>query len=145
MKGWRRKGDVLVGVLDRQEAALVRGLVRQVREMLEVRAEEAPQDELAELTGIAPARPTARTTRSVPAAADFHRLDDDAPSVEDQNSAAALRSLHGTGTAGAEDRRGRCVVGHVPARRRRDPAQRGAGRGRGCPRSTMSGWRWARR
>src|SRR6266566_1212337 len=57
MKGWRRKGDLMIGVLDRQEAALVRGLVRQVREMLEVRAEEAP-------------------------------------SVEDQNSAAALRSLH---------------------------------------------------
>jgi hypothetical protein len=95
MKGWRRRGDLLVGVFDRQEAALVRGLVRQVREMLEVRAEEAPQDELAELTGIRTGPATAPDdpilSRLLP---DFHRLDDDAPSVEDQNSAAALRSLH---------------------------------------------------
>ncbi|HEY0804300.1 MAG TPA: DUF2017 domain-containing protein [Pseudonocardiaceae bacterium] len=95
MKGWRRRGDLLIGVLDRQEAALVRGLVRQVREMLEVRAEDAPQDELAELTGIRTGPSTAPDdpilSRLLP---DFHRLDDDAPSVEDQNSAAALRSLH---------------------------------------------------
>jgi hypothetical protein len=95
MKGWRRKGDQLVAVFDRQEAALVRGLVRQVLEMLEVRAEETPQDELSELTGIrtgpseGPDDPI--LSRLLP---DFHRLDDDAPSQEDQNSAAALRSLH---------------------------------------------------
>jgi hypothetical protein len=95
MNGWRRKGDRVVGVFDEQEAALVRGLVRQVQEMLEVRAEEAPQDELAEMTGIRTGASTAPDdpilSRLLP---DFHRLDDDAPSVEDQNSAAALRSLH---------------------------------------------------
>jgi hypothetical protein len=95
VKGWRRKGDRLVGGFDRQEAALIRGLVRQVLEMLEVRAEEAPQDELADLTGIRTGPATAPDdpilSRLLP---DFHRLDDDAPSQEDQNSAAALRSLH---------------------------------------------------
>jgi hypothetical protein len=95
MKGWRRKGDRLTTSFDRQEAALVRGLVRQVLEMLEVRAEETPQDELAELTGIRTGPSTAPDdpilSRLLP---DFHRLDDDAPSREDQNSAAALRSLH---------------------------------------------------
>jgi hypothetical protein len=95
VKGWRRKGDRFVAVFDRQEAALVRGLVRQVQEMLEVRAEEAPQDELSELTGIRTGPSTAPDdpilSRLLP---DFHRLDDDAPSVDDQNSAAALRSLH---------------------------------------------------
>lgn len=95
MKGWRRKGDRMVAVFDRQEAALVRGLVRQVLEMLEVRAEEAPADELADLTGIRTGPSTAPDdpilSRLLP---DFHRLDDDAPSQEDQNSAAALRSLH---------------------------------------------------
>jgi hypothetical protein len=95
VKGWRRKGDQLVAVFDRQEAALIRGLVRQVQEMLEVRAEEAPQDELSELTGIRTGPSTAPDdpilSRLLP---DFHRLDDDAPSVDDQNSAAALRSLH---------------------------------------------------
>ncbi|HEX3790083.1 MAG TPA: DUF2017 domain-containing protein [Pseudonocardiaceae bacterium] len=95
MKGWRRKGDRVIAVFDRQEAALVRGLVGQIQEMLEVRAEDAPQDELAELTGIRTG-PSAGPddpilSRLLP---DFHRLDDDAPSVEDQNSAAALRSLH---------------------------------------------------
>ncbi|HEX3648937.1 MAG TPA: DUF2017 domain-containing protein [Pseudonocardiaceae bacterium] len=95
MKGWRRRGDKLTAVFDRQEAALVRGLVRQVVEMLEVRAEDAPTDELAELTGIRTGPSTSPDdpilSRLLP---DFHRLDDDAPSQEDQNSAAALRSLH---------------------------------------------------
>ncbi|HKN95474.1 MAG TPA: DUF2017 domain-containing protein [Pseudonocardiaceae bacterium] len=95
MRGWRRRGDKLTAVFDRQEAALVRGLVRQVVEMLEVRAEEAPTDELADLTGIRTGPSTAPDdpilSRLLP---DFHRLDDDAPSQEDQNSAAALRSLH---------------------------------------------------
>jgi hypothetical protein len=66
-----------------------------VQEMLEVRAEDAPQDELAELTGIRTGPSTAPDdpilSRLLP---DFHRLDPDTPSVEDQNSAAALRSLH---------------------------------------------------
>jgi hypothetical protein len=95
VKGWRRKGDTLVGSLDRQEAALVRGLVSQIKEMLEVRAEDAPGDELAEITGIRVGPSTGPDdpilSRLLP---DFHRLDDDAPTVEDQNSAAALRSLH---------------------------------------------------
>jgi len=47
VNGWQHKGDWLITDLDRQEAALIRGLVRQVLEMLEVRAEEAPEDELA--------------------------------------------------------------------------------------------------
>jgi hypothetical protein len=95
VNGWRRKGDRLVGVFDGQEAALVRGLVRQVQEMLEVRAEDAPRDELAELTGIrtgssvAPDDPI--LSRLLP---DFHRLDDDGASPQEQDSAAALRSLH---------------------------------------------------
>ena len=95
MKGWRRKGDRVVAVFDRQEAALVRGLVSQIQEMLEVRAEDAPQDELAELTGIRTGPSTSPDdpilSRLLP---DFYRLDDDAPSADDQNSASALRSLH---------------------------------------------------
>ena len=98
MKGWRRKGDTVVAVFDKQEAALVRGLVSQIQEMLEVRSEDAPQDELSELTGIRTGPSTAPDdpilSRLLP---DFHRLDDDAPTVEDQNSAAALRSLHEPG------------------------------------------------
>jgi len=95
MKGWRRKGGQVVAVFSRQETALVRGLVGQVHDMLTARSRAAPQDELAELTGIrtgpstAPADPI--LSRLLP---DFHRLDDGSPSRQDHDSAAALRSMY---------------------------------------------------
>jgi hypothetical protein len=56
MNGWRRHGRGvklrLTGEFDRQEAALLRGLVEQVTGMLSERVADAPADELAELTGI---------------------------------------------------------------------------------------------
>lgn len=95
MKKWTRAGDAVVGRFDRQEAAVVRGLVSQIQDMLLARAEEAPQDELAQLTGI-------RTGPSTPPddpilgrlLPDFHRLDPDAPDPAEVDSANALRSLH---------------------------------------------------
>ena len=82
-------------MVDRQEAAILRGLVGQVLDMLAAREAEAPEDELAELTGIRVGPSTAPDdpilSRLLP---DFHRLDDDAPAKEDIDSAAALRSLH---------------------------------------------------
>ncbi|MBN6036831.1 DUF2017 domain-containing protein [Amycolatopsis sp. 195334CR] len=95
MKPWRRKGARLQAGFEQQEAAVLRGLISQVDDMLRARSEEAPQDELAELTGIrtgpseAPSDPV--LSRLLP---DFHRLDPDAPAKEDLDSAAALRSLH---------------------------------------------------
>ncbi len=74
---------------------MVRGLVRQIDEMLRARSEEAPRDELAELTGIrtgpseSPDDPV--LGRLLP---EFHRLDPDNPTREELDSAAALRSLH---------------------------------------------------
>src|SRR6266498_1508135 len=95
MNSWRRKGNTVVGEMDRQEAAVLRGLVSQIDDMLRDRAAEAPEDELAELTGIRSGPSTAPDdpilSRLLP---DFHRLDDDAPSTADLDSAAALRSLH---------------------------------------------------
>jgi hypothetical protein len=95
VNGWARRGNRVVATLDRQEAAVVRGLVAQIREMLQARAEEAPSDELAELTGIRTGPSTSPDDpvlgRLLP---DFHRLDDDAPSRDDIDSAAAMRSLH---------------------------------------------------
>ncbi|MET1075828.1 MAG: DUF2017 domain-containing protein [Umezawaea sp.] len=95
MKKWSREGDAVVGRFDRQEAAVVRGLVSQIQDMLLARAEEAPQDELSELTGIRTGPSTAPDDpilgRLLP---DFHRLDPDAPDPGDLDSAAALRSLH---------------------------------------------------
>lgn len=95
MNPWQRKGDTILGEMDRQEAAVLRGLVSQIEDMLRSRADEAPEDELAELTGIRTGPSTAPDdpilSRLLP---DFHRLDDDAPSTADLDSAAALRSLH---------------------------------------------------
>ncbi|OLT43657.1 hypothetical protein BJF85_21500 [Saccharomonospora sp. CUA-673] len=95
MKAWRRKGGRVLAGFEQQEAAVLRGLVRQVDEMLRARVEETPQDELAELTGIktgpseGPNDPV--LSRLLP---DFHKLDPDHPAQEDVDSAAALRSLH---------------------------------------------------
>ncbi|HEV2780296.1 MAG TPA: DUF2017 domain-containing protein [Actinophytocola sp.] len=95
MNGWRRSGATVMAQLDRHEAAVLRGLVAQIDDMLRARAAEAPRDELAELTGIrtGPATPPDDPilSRLLP---DFHRLDDDAPDQADVDSAAALRSLH---------------------------------------------------
>ncbi|PXY20929.1 DUF2017 domain-containing protein [Prauserella muralis] len=95
MKSWRRKGGRVLGGFEQQEAAVLRGLVSQVEDMLRARSEESPQDELEELTGIrtgpseGPDDPV--LSRLLP---DFHRLDPDHPTTEDLDSAAALRSLH---------------------------------------------------
>jgi hypothetical protein len=95
VNAWRREDGVVAGRLERQEAAVLRGLVGQIEDILRARADEAPQDELAELTGI-------RTGSSTPPDSpilsrllpDFHRLDDEAADTGDRDSAAALRSLH---------------------------------------------------
>lgn len=95
MKAWRRKGARMVAGFEQQEAAVLRGLVSQMEDMLKARAEEAPQDELSELTGIKAGPSTAPDdpvlARLLP---DFHRIDPDQPTQEELDSAAALRSLH---------------------------------------------------
>lgn len=92
---WERVGDTVTTKIDRQEAAVLRGMVASIEEMLQARQADAPQDELAALTGI---RTGPTTTPDDPIMArllpDFHRLDDDATTGKDQDSAAALRSLH---------------------------------------------------
>jgi hypothetical protein len=92
---WKRAGDTVTTKIDRQESAVLRGLVTQIDEMLRARVAEAPKDDLAELTGIRTGPSTAPEdpilSRLLP---DFHRLDKDGASEEDQDSAAALRSLH---------------------------------------------------
>jgi Domain of unknown function (DUF2017) len=95
VKTWTLKGSTVSAGFEQQEAAVLRGLVSQLEDMLTARAEEAPQDELAELTGIrtgpteSPDDPV--LSRLLP---DFHKLDPDNPSKEDLDSAAAMRSLH---------------------------------------------------
>jgi uncharacterized protein DUF2017 len=92
---WERVGDTVTTKMERREAAVLRGLISQIDEMLQARFEQAPQDELAELTGI---RTGSTTPPDDPILArllpDFHRLDTDSSSGEERDSAAALRSLH---------------------------------------------------
>lgn len=95
MKNWRKRGGRVLAGFEQQEAAVLRGLVSQLEDMLRARAEETPQDPLADLTGIrtgpaeSPNDPV--LSRLLP---DYHKLDPDNPSKEDLDSAAALRSLH---------------------------------------------------
>lgn len=104
VQNWTRKlsmtGPRLRSELEAQEAAVLRGMVGSINEMLAEREESAPQDELAELTGLRTGHPTppedATIARLLPA---FHRADlgadDGVDDTEaDADSAAALRSLH---------------------------------------------------
>ncbi len=90
---WERVGETVTTKIDRQEAAVLRGMVAGIEEILKARQDEAPQDELAALTGIRTGSSVAPDDpilgRLLP---DFHRLED--ASTEDRDSAAALRSLH---------------------------------------------------
>jgi uncharacterized protein DUF2017 len=93
---WERTGDTVTTKMDRREAAVLRGLITQIDAILRARLEDAPQDELAELTGIRTGASTAPDdpilARLLPS---FHRLDDEENTTKaDADSAAALRSLH---------------------------------------------------
>lgn len=100
MQHWSRRstfGGVRVRTdLDPQEAAVLRGLVSSVVEMLRARADDAPTDELSRLTGLRTGhsdRPQDESLlRLLP---DFHRLDDVVDDREQgADAAGALRSLH---------------------------------------------------
>ncbi|WP_433871621.1 DUF2017 domain-containing protein [Saccharopolyspora sp. CA-218241] len=98
MQGWSRENERLVATVTQQEAAVIRGLVGQVRDMLAGRAHEAPRDELAELTGIRTGPTTAPDDRVLARLLpDFYRLDQEDPgdTGEDRDDAAgAMRSLY---------------------------------------------------
>ena len=91
MNGWKKSGRGakarLVGTFDAQEAAVLRGLLDEVRQMLAKREADNPADELAVLTGMRTgpsSRPSDRVlARLLP---DF--------TTEDADLAAGLRSLH---------------------------------------------------
>ncbi|MBK0870023.1 MAG: DUF2017 domain-containing protein [Saccharopolyspora sp.] len=97
MNGWTRKNGHVVAELSQQEAAVIRGLVGQIKDMLDARADEAPQDELAELTGIrtGPSTPPEDRVleRLLP---DFYRRDPETGETDEEKPAAAgaMRSLY---------------------------------------------------
>ena len=91
MNGWKRAGRGsrvrLVTTLEAQEAAVLRGLVGEIRRMLAGRNEENPADELAVLTGMR----TGPSTKP-----DDHVLARLLPdfSTDDEDLSAGMRSLH---------------------------------------------------
>ncbi|HJQ46937.1 MAG TPA: DUF2017 domain-containing protein [Amycolatopsis sp.] len=115
MKSWSRRGGHVTGGFEQQEAAVLRGLVSQLEDMLTARAEDAPQDPLAELTGIrtgpseSPNDPV--LSRLLP---DYHKLDPDNPAQEDLDSASALRSLHEPEVLDAKIGVAQLVLGTLP-------------------------------
>lgn len=111
MNGWKKTGRGakvrLVGSLEAQEAAVLRGLLTEVRQMLAGRSADNPDDELAALTGITTGpntRPSDRVlARLLP---DF--------TTEDADLAAGLRSLHEPALIEAKDSAAAAVLEALP-------------------------------
>jgi hypothetical protein len=111
MNGWKKAGRGgkvrLVASLDAQEAAVLRGLIGEIRQMLAGRTEDNPADELAVLTGMRTGpgtRPDDRVlARLLP---DFTTDDDDL--------AAGLRSLHEPALIEAKEAAAGVVLDTVP-------------------------------
>lgn len=111
MNGWKRAGRGakvrLVASLEAQEAAVLRGLVGEVRRMLAGRAEENPADELAVLTGMRTG-PSTRPDDQVLA-----RLLPDF-STDDPDLSAGMRSLHEPELIDAKDAAAAVVEDTLP-------------------------------
>ncbi|RRO15695.1 DUF2017 domain-containing protein [Saccharopolyspora rhizosphaerae] len=97
MDGWTRKNGHVQAELSQQEAAVIRGLVGQIKDMLTARADEAPEDELAQLTGIRTGPTTPPEDRVVARLLpDFYRRDPVTGDTDEEetDAAGAMRSLH---------------------------------------------------
>ena len=116
MNGWkrsRRGGRLrLVTTLDAQEAAVLRGLVDEVRRMLGSRSDEQPHDELEELTGLQTG-PSTRPDDPVLA----RLLPDFA--TDDTDLSGALRSLHEPELIATKDAAATIVLDTLPGEGRR--------------------------
>jgi len=122
VRPWIRKnslsGPKLRSEMDAHEASVLRSLVASVLGMLEDRAGQAPQDDLAQLTGLRtgnatpPDNPAVR--RLLP---DFHRPDQDSAQHADDESAdlnGAMRSLHEPDIIDAKLAAGAMILRTVP-------------------------------
>ncbi|MBS9372916.1 oxidative stress transcriptional regulator AosR [Rhodococcus sp. B50] len=122
MRQWTRKnslsGPKLRSEMDAHEASVLRSLVSSVLGMLEERAGQAPQDDLAALTGL-------RTGNAVPPEIpalrrllpDFHRPDPDSTANVGDDAAdlnGAMRSLHEPSIIDAKLAAGAVILRTVP-------------------------------
>jgi hypothetical protein len=111
VNGWKKSGrgarQRLVATLEAQEAAVLRGLVGEVRQMLAARVEENPADELAVLTGLntGPSAPPEDRVlaRLLP---DF--------ATDDADLSGAMRSLHEPELIAAKDEAAAAVLEALP-------------------------------
>ncbi|MHA6621616.1 DUF2017 domain-containing protein [Pseudonocardia sp. DLS-67] len=111
MNGWKKAGRGgkarLAGTFDPQEAAVLRGLVEEIRQMLAGRSADNPADELAVLTGMRTGpstRPDDRVlARLLP---DF--------STDDTELSAGMRSLHEPELIEAKDSAAVLVLDTLP-------------------------------
>jgi Domain of unknown function (DUF2017) len=112
VNGWKKTGRGakarLVGTFDAQEAAVLRGLLDEVRQMLSKRSADSPADELAVLTGMRTGPSTLPNDRVLA------RLLPDF-TTEDADLAAGLRSLHEPELIEAKDRAAAEVLAALPA------------------------------
>jgi hypothetical protein len=112
VNGWKKSGRGtrarLVGTFDAQEAAVLRGLLDEVRQMLDARIADHPADELAVLTGMR----TGPSTR--PGDRVLARLLPDF-TTEDADLAAGLRSLHEPELIEAKDHAAKAVLDALPS------------------------------
>lgn len=120
VRTWSRKNSLggvkLRSEMDAREAAVLRSLVGSVLGLLEERAASAPDDDLAELTGLRmgnnnpPDDPT--LARLLP---DFHRSDPETPIADRADINGALRSLHEPEIIDAKLAAGSVILKTVPA------------------------------
>jgi hypothetical protein len=111
VQGWKRAGRGgrarVVAHLERQEAAVLRGLVEEVLRMLDARTAQHPRDELAELTGLVTG-PATKPDDPVLA-----RLLPDF-STDDPDLSAGMRSLHEPELIEAKDAAAALVLDTLP-------------------------------
>ncbi|WP_174189022.1 oxidative stress transcriptional regulator AosR [Nocardia barduliensis] len=120
MRKWSRKNSLsglkLRSEMDAREANVLRSLVGAVSGLLTERAESAPDDDLAALTGlrsgntVPPEDP--RLRRLLP---DFHRSEPGSPDAERADLNSALRGLHEPDIIDAKLAAGSVVLDTVPS------------------------------
>jgi hypothetical protein len=102
--------------MDAREAGVLRSLVGAVSGLLTERAQSAPDDELAELTGFRTGNTTPpddpRLNRLLP---DFHRSEPGSPDADRADLNSALRGLHEPEIIDAKLAAGSVILNTVPA------------------------------
>ncbi|VEG33675.1 Domain of uncharacterised function (DUF2017) [Nocardia asteroides] len=148
MRKWTRKNSLsglkLRSEMDEHEATVLRSLIGAVSGLLSDRAADAPEDELAALTGLRTGNSTPpddpQLLRLLP---DFHRAEPGSPDAKRADLNAALRSLHEPEIIDAKLAAGQAVLDSCPELGGKivlTPSRPTPG----WPRSPTSGWRWAR-